>query len=121
MTLEPLWWDGLDARQTRPALTGDEVVDVCIVGAGYTGLWTAFYLLEADPSLSVLVLEAEHVGFGASGRNGGWCSALYPVGPATLAHEHGEPAARAQHAALRESVTEVGRGCAAEGVAAGFR
>ena len=119
--LEPLWWDGLDARRTRPALTGDEVVDVCIVGAGYTGLWTAFYLLEADPSLSVLVLEAQHVGFGASGRNGGWCSALYPVGPATLAAEHGEQAARDQHAALRESVDEVGRVSTAEGVDCHYR
>ncbi|HEX8971982.1 FAD-dependent oxidoreductase, partial [Oryzihumus sp.] len=121
MTLAPLWWDGLDARRTRPALTGDEVVDVCIVGAGYTGLWTAWYLLEADPSLSVLVLEAEHVGFGASGRNGGWCSALYPVGPATLAAEHGEQAARDQHAALRESVDEVGRVAAAEGIDCHYR
>ena len=116
-----LWWAGGDARVTRPALTADEAVDVCIVGGGYTGLWCAYYLLQADPGLSVLVLEAEHVGFGASGRNGGWCSALYPVGPATLAHEHGEPAARAQHAALRESVTEVGRVWAAEGIDAGFR
>ena len=115
MTLQPLWWEGLEARRTRPALPGNEVVDVCIVGAGYTGLWTAWYLLEADPSLNVLVLEAEHVGFGASGRNGGWCSALYPVTAATLAAEHGQQAARDQHAALRESVDEVGRVAAAEG------
>lgn len=66
-----MWWDGEGATAPRPALATDETVDVCIVGAGYTGLWTAYYLLEADPSLSVLVLEAEHVGFGASGRNGG--------------------------------------------------
>ncbi|MHB8185133.1 MAG: FAD-dependent oxidoreductase [Dermatophilaceae bacterium] len=64
----PLWWEGLPARATRPGLTQDESADVAIVGAGYTGLWTAHYLLEADPSLKVLVLEAEHVGFGASGR-----------------------------------------------------
>ncbi|HMT89404.1 MAG TPA: FAD-binding oxidoreductase, partial [Dermatophilaceae bacterium] len=60
-------------------------VDVCIVGGGFTGLWTAYYLLLADPSLDVVVLEAEHVGFGASGRNGGWVSALYPVSLDTLA------------------------------------
>jgi len=106
----PLWWDGeLAGASRRPALAADQTVDVCIVGGGYTGLWTAYYLLKSDPSLSVLVLEAEHVGFGASGRNGGWVSALYPVGPATLARHHGESAARDQYAALRESVDEVGR------------
>ncbi len=116
----PLWWSGRPAGATRPQLTQDESVDVAIVGAGYTGLWTAYYLLEADPSLKVLVLEAEHVGFGASGRNGGWVSALYPVGPRTLARDHGGSAARNQYAALRDSVDEVGRVAQAEGVDCGF-
>src|SRR5665811_2096657 len=117
---DPLWWSGLPAAQTRSALAQDESVDVAIVGAGYTGLWTAYYLLAADPSLTVLVLEAEHVGFGASGRNGGWVSALYPVGPRTLARDHGESAAKDQYAALRDSVDEVGRVARAEGVECGF-
>jgi glycine/D-amino acid oxidase-like deaminating enzyme len=116
----PLWWAGLPAEATRAPLTREENVDVAIVGAGYTGLWTAYYLLQADPSLSVLVLEAEHVGFGASGRNGGWVSALYPVRPGTLARDHGEPAARDQYAALREGVDEVGRVAKVEGVECGF-
>jgi glycine/D-amino acid oxidase-like deaminating enzyme len=93
---------------------------VAIVGGGYTGLWTAYYLLEAEPSLKVLVLEAEHVGFGASGRNGGWVSALYPVGPGTLARNHGESATRDQYAALREGVDEVGRVAESEGIDCGF-
>ncbi|HEX7535753.1 MAG TPA: FAD-dependent oxidoreductase, partial [Dermatophilaceae bacterium] len=116
----PLWWDGLPAGPTRPALTQDEHVDVAIVGAGFTGLWTAYYLLQADPSLSVLVLEAEHVGFGASGRNGGWVSALYPVGARVLARDHGRQATGDQYAALRESVDEVGGVAAAEGIECGF-
>jgi glycine/D-amino acid oxidase-like deaminating enzyme len=116
----PLWWDGELSSARRPALASNETVDVCIVGAGYTGLWTAYYLLEADPSLSVLVLETEHVGFGASGRNGGWVSALYPVGAGTLARDHGESAVRDQYAALRESVDEVGRVTQAEGIECGF-
>src|SRR2546421_2526890 len=70
----PSWWwadlGGLPAP--RPALEGDRESDVCIVGAGYTGLWTAYELKRADPSLDVVVLEAEIAGFGASGRNGGW-------------------------------------------------
>ena len=56
----------------RPALEGDTTADVCIVGAGYTGLWTAYYLKKAKPDLNVIMLEAEFAGFGASGRNGGW-------------------------------------------------
>ena len=116
----PLWWSGLTAGPTRPPLTQDESVDVAIVGGGFTGLWSAYYLLEADPSLKVLVLEAEHVGFGASGRNGGWVSALYPVGARVLAREHGEAATRDQYAALRDSVDEVGRVARVEGIECGF-
>ncbi len=104
----------------RAPLAGDTAADVVVVGGGYTGLWTAYYLLAADPSLSVRVLEAEHVGFGASGRNGGWVSALYPVAPETIARRHGEPGARDLLAALRKSVDEVGRVAAAEGIDCGF-
>ena len=70
------WYDELPAY--RPALPGDRDADVCIVGAGYTGLWTAYYLKRADPSLRIAVLEARFAGFGASGRNGGWLSGLVP-------------------------------------------
>lgn len=56
----------------RASLDGDSTADVCIIGAGYTGLWTAYYLKQADTSLSVTIVEKEFAGFGASGRNGGW-------------------------------------------------
>ncbi len=69
----------------RPSLPSDLEADVAIVGAGFTGLWTAHYLAEADPTLRIVVLEAETAGFGASGRNGGWCSALFPASLDTLA------------------------------------
>ncbi|HET7276463.1 MAG TPA: FAD-dependent oxidoreductase [Dermatophilaceae bacterium] len=95
-------------------------VDVCIVGGGFTGLWTAYYLLRDRPDLDVLVLEAEHVGFGASGRNGGWVSALWPVAPESMAVGHGRDAALAMLAALRDTVDEVGRAAAEEGIACGF-
>lgn len=58
----------------RAPLSGDLDVDVCIVGGGFTGLWTAYYLKTIQPSLSVAVIEKEFAGFGASGRNGGWCT-----------------------------------------------
>ena len=116
----PLWWSGLQTGPTRAPLTQDESVDVAVIGGGFTGLWSAYYLLEADPSLTVLVLESEHVGFGASGRNGGWVSALYPVGAARLARDHGKHATRDQYAALRESVDEVGGVAAAESIDCGF-
>jgi glycine/D-amino acid oxidase-like deaminating enzyme len=86
------------------------------VGAGYTGLWTAYYLAHADPSLRIAVLEAETVGFGASGRNGGWCSALFPASLSTLASMGDRTAALAQHAAMRATVDEVGRALEAEGI-----
>ena len=102
----------------RPPLPGDLQVDIAIVGAGFTGLWTAYYLLDADPTLRVAVLEAETAGFGASGRNGGWCSALFPASPAKLASLSGSSsdAARAQHRAMRATVDEVLRVAEAEGI-----
>ena len=63
------------AAAPAPPLRGAATADVAIVGAGFTGLWTAIRLLETDPALRVAVLEMEHVGFGASGRNGGFCEA----------------------------------------------
>lgn len=56
----------------RAALPGDSTADVCIVGAGYTGLWAAYYLKQANPALDIVIVEKEFAGFGASGRNGGW-------------------------------------------------
>jgi glycine/D-amino acid oxidase-like deaminating enzyme len=70
------WLDSVPGSlAARPAMPGDIEADVAIVGAGYTGLWTAYYLKQIEPSLDIVVLEAEVAGFGASGRNGGWCSA----------------------------------------------
>ena len=110
-----LWFDTVrGSLAPRPPLAGPTTADVAIVGAGYTGLWTAYYLLGLDPSLRVALVEAEIAGFGASGRNGGWCSGLFPVGISTLAAEAGRDAAIAQYGAVRDSVAEVVRVAAAE-------
>lgn len=112
-----LWHDTVDTDWTpRPPLDGDVEADVAIVGAGFTGLWTAHYLAEADPELRIVVLEAETAGFGASGRNGGWCSALFPASLTTLAAYADREAALAQHRAMRQTVDEVVRAAAAEGI-----
>ncbi len=107
---------GSDDLTPRAGLDGDTEVDVCIVGAGYTGLWTAYYLVHADPSLRVLLVEAQIAGFGASGRNGGWCSALFPASVSALARRHGRERALAMRRAMNGCVEEVGRVAAAEGI-----
>jgi len=105
-----------DAWDPRAPLPGDTEADVVVVGAGYTGLWTAYYLAEADPTLRIVVLEAEVAGYGASGRNGGWCSALFPASLDTLAGYADRAGARAQHEAMRVTVDEVLRVASAEGI-----
>jgi glycine/D-amino acid oxidase-like deaminating enzyme len=111
------WMSSVEDDLTpRPTLPGDLAVDVAIVGAGYTGLWTALYLARADPGLRIAILEAEIAGFGASGRNGGWCSALFPQSVAALARRRGRARALALHREMRSTVDEVGRVAAEEGI-----
>ncbi|WP_066955695.1 NAD(P)/FAD-dependent oxidoreductase [Streptomyces lushanensis] len=103
--------DGIPAP--REPLPGDATADVCIVGGGYTGLWTAYYLKKAAPFLDITVLEAKFCGYGASGRNGGW---LYNgiAGRDRYAELHGHDAAvRLQHA-MNDTVAEVVRVAAEE-------
>ncbi len=115
-----LWWDEVGETTPRAPLASDLDVDVAIVGAGFTGLWTAYYLLGADPRLRVAVLEREVAGFGASGRNGGWCSALFAASDERIARDHGRPAAIAMRRAMQDTVDEVGRAAGAEGIDCGF-
>ena len=116
------WHDTVpDDLTPRAPLPGDLDVDVAIIGGGLTGLWTAYYLHERDPSLRIAVLEKHIAGFGASGRNGGWCSALFPTGVAGLEKRHGRDAAIAMRRAMIETVDEVGRVTAAEGIDCDFQ
>ena len=112
-----LWWEAVPAPlPPSPALSEDLQVDVCIVGAGFTGLWTAHSLVLADPTLRIAVLEREVAGFGASGRNGGWCSALFATSDAALARLHGLEAMRAMRRAMQQTVDVVGSAAASEGI-----
>ncbi|MFJ9560145.1 NAD(P)/FAD-dependent oxidoreductase [Streptomyces fuscichromogenes] len=105
--------DGLPA--VREPLAGDASADVVIVGGGYTGLWTAYYLKKAAPSLRITVLEQKFCGYGASGRNGGW---LYNgiAGRDRYAALHGREAAVRLQKAMNETVDEVVSVTAAEGI-----
>jgi glycine/D-amino acid oxidase-like deaminating enzyme len=109
-----------DDLTPRPPLDGSVDVDIAILGAGYTGLWTAYYLLKRDPSLKVAIAEQEIAGFGASGRNGGWCSAGFPVGLAELGRRYGVDAARDLQIAMIGAVDEVGLVAEDEGIDADY-
>ncbi|MFF8280188.1 NAD(P)/FAD-dependent oxidoreductase [Streptomyces lateritius] len=109
------WYAQEGTPAPREPLPRDTTADVCIVGAGYTGLWTAYYLKKAVPFLNITVLEAKFCGYGASGRNGGW---LYNgiAGRDRYAKLHGHDAAVRLQQAMNDTVTEVIRVAADEGI-----
>jgi len=112
-----LWHNTVPGTLTPGEPLGSDIeADVAIVGGGFTGLWTAYYLARADPRLRVVVCEREIAGYGASGRNGGWCSALFPASLPKLERMAGRDAAITMHEAMRATVDEVGRAAAVEGI-----
>ncbi|MBN9606610.1 MAG: FAD-dependent oxidoreductase [Actinomycetales bacterium] len=120
------WHDSLSPEALRPRAAlrvgGDDAAeaDVAIVGGGLTGLWTAHHLLEREPGLRIRVLEKEIAGFGASGRNGGWCSALFPASAAALERRHGREAAAGMRRAMIATVDEVGASAESLGIACDY-
>lgn len=115
-----LWWSQIDATSPRHSLRGDVDVDVVIVGGGYTGLWTARELLRRDPHLRVFVLEAQVCGFGASGRNGGWVSALFPAPASSVIDTFGIDAYTRQRLVLQGAVASLGAATHEEGIECEF-
>jgi len=113
-----LWFDQFpESLDPRPSLEGDEVVDVLIVGAGFTGLWTAYYLQSLQPGIRVALVEAEIAGFGASGRNGGWClGGLSGIGNYFEGDDDQRAAGIRLLQELCATVDEVGRVSQAEGI-----
>lgn len=110
------------APEYRAPLPGDRSVDVCIIGAGYTGLWTAYYLKTLQPDLSVAIVEREFAGFGASGRNGGWLTGGFSWSrDKYLAAGGTREGVIAMGRALRGTVDEVIRVAEEEGIAADIR
>ena len=115
------WWleEAGDVVPTRP-LEGDATADVVVVGGGYLGLWTAWQLLELEPSLDLVILEAALCGHGPSGRNGGFCETLWGDAPALREHA-GDAAALAVCRAAEDAVRGIGAWCEAHGVDAWYR
>ena len=103
---QPLWRadDGLAFEEVKCSAD----FDLVIIGGGFSGLWSAFHLIAADSSLRIAICEAEKIGFGASGRNGGWASTEYPVSRATLRKRYGDGAVSLLERSLSESVAAIG-------------
>ena len=112
------WYADIGMPDRLAALDGDTQADVCIIGAGYTGLWAAYYLKKADPGLRVLVVEKEFAGFGASGRNGGWLTGGFAWNHQRYANSAGEACVRAMVHQMNGTVDEVIRVAEAEGIEA---
>ncbi|WP_197040292.1 FAD-binding oxidoreductase [Mycobacterium sp. URHB0044] len=110
------WWNSIGPEPARPALPGSTQADVCIIGAGYTGLWTAYYLKKAAPQLRIVVLEQRFAGFGASGRNGGWLTNEITGGRGSYLKSHGREAVGRLQTAMNETVDEVIRVTRAENI-----
>ncbi len=115
-TTPSFWLDQLGSRPSRPALAGDREADVCIIGGGFTGLWTAYELKRADPSLVVVVLEGHQVGFGASGRNGGWVLGKLSGSVEAWRGRGGPDAPRVMVRAIQQTVEEIGAVVALEDI-----
>ncbi len=110
------WWTQIGLPEQRPGLDGDLDVDVAIVGGGFTGLWTAYYLKRADPGLRVAVIEQRFAGYGASGRNGGWCVNSITAGRDRLLRDHPRDEVERFQRAMNDTVDEVVRVARAEGI-----
>jgi glycine/D-amino acid oxidase-like deaminating enzyme len=105
------WWE-TEPVVPGPPLEGSIACDVCIVGGGYTGMWTAHFLKEAEPALDVHVVEAQWAGAGASGHNDGYAMTVLDMSLHHLVSNHGAERGGAAHRAVVASVDELGEFCA---------
>ena len=119
-TTTPLWIDQLGPIVRRAPLAGDRDADVAIVGGGFSGLWTAYYLARQDPSLRIVIVEKDYCGFGASGRNGGWAVGELASSVDRYAAQSSPGAARRLGDAVFDAVDEIGRVATAESIDCGY-
>jgi len=112
------YWLGLDSYQPDAPLEGEMRADLVIIGGGFCGLWTAYHLLKADPGMTVIVIEASAIGYGASGRNGGFAMTLIHKGLKDLVAAVGADEAKALHLAAEEAIRSIGQVCETENIGA---
>lgn len=106
------WYADIGLPQTcRPAISANTAADVAIIGAGYTGLWTAYYLKQAQPDLNIVIIDKNFAGFGASGRNGGWCTSGFAWNHARYAATSSCSAVLDMVRALEGTTDEISRVC----------
>jgi len=108
-------WSQSPSRSNSLENHPHDAYDIAIIGGGFSGLWSAFHLKQLDPSLSIAIFEARELGFGASGRNGGWASSEYPVYKETLLKRIGAPLTEDLFKALHQSIDEIGGFCSLHG------
>jgi glycine/D-amino acid oxidase-like deaminating enzyme len=114
-----LWWAQVEHPVFSPKPL-DEQWDVVIVGGGFSGLWCAYHLITADPQLKIAVLDQATVGSGASGRNGGWVSALYPAPDEKLLEHFPQESIKSLHVHLQKSIDDIGTFVKDEGIECGY-
>lgn len=116
------WWQQIGGSpKPRSELPGDLSAGVAIVGAGYTGMWTAYYLKQANPGLRIVIVEQRHAGYGASGRNGGWLTSAMTGGREQYEPTHGREAAERFQLEMNNTVDEVIRVTESEGIGADIK
>ncbi len=101
-------WHGKQKITYRKSISKNDSFDVAIIGAGFSGLWSAFHLKQFQPNLKIAIFEKEYVGFGASGRNGGWASAEYPTSSNRLIKENSLESYKNLRSAITTSIDEIG-------------
>ncbi|MDP1711083.1 MAG: FAD-dependent oxidoreductase [Candidatus Nanopelagicaceae bacterium] len=115
-----LWWSDISRPEFSPGDI-DRRWDVLIVGGGFSGLWSAHHLINNDPSLKIAIVEKDQVGSGASGRNGGWASALYPASDETLLIRSSQSQVDQLHTLLKASIDEIGEFIKGNKIECGFQ
>jgi glycine/D-amino acid oxidase-like deaminating enzyme len=102
-------WRNQGSITARDCVKAANSFDVAIIGGGFSGLWSAYHLKQLQPSLKIAIFEQKYVGYGASGRNGGWASAEYPTSNSRLLKEHGVQTYKNLRKSLIESINEIGQ------------
>jgi len=119
-TRSTVYWRDTEQVEPGPPLAGDLRCDVAVIGAGYTGMWTAYHLKKAEPALDVQIVEADYAGSGASGHGDGFVTPTIGHSLASVAHAYGIERAKVAYSVVGRSILELGRFCRAHGIDAQF-